>query len=163
MFSRSQLLRYAQLLLVCVAMITMLGAGNSDDARFQRIGHEMMCACGCGQILLECNHVGCTYSSRMIDELHTQIGTGGSDKAILTWFAAKYGAVILAAPIRGGFDDVAWIMPIAILLLGTIGTAFLVRAWRARRPAAVPGGVNVSLNPGAADALRDRIRKETQY
>src|ERR1700686_3247602 len=98
MFSRPQLLRYAQLLLVCVAMITMLGAGNSDDSRFQRMGHEMVCACGCGQILLECNHVGCTYSSRMIDELHTQIGSGGSDKAILTWFAAKYGAVILAAP-----------------------------------------------------------------
>jgi cytochrome c-type biogenesis protein CcmH len=144
-------------------MITMLAAGNSDESRFQRMGHEMMCACGCGQILLECNHVGCTYSSHMIDELHTQIGTGGSDKAILTWFAAKYGAVILAAPIRGGFDDVAWIMPIAILLLGTIGTAFLVRAWRARRPALAQPASFGGLNPGAADELRDRIRKETQY
>jgi cytochrome c-type biogenesis protein CcmH/NrfF len=163
MFSRLQLLRYAQLLLVCVAMITMLGAGNSDESRFQRMGHEMMCACGCGQILLECNHVGCTYSSHMIDELHTQIGTGGSDKAILTWFAAKYGAIILAAPIRGGFDDVAWIMPIAILLLATIGTAFLVRAWRARRPAMATPGSMGGLNPDAADELRDRIRKETQY
>ncbi len=100
----------------------------------------------------------------MIDELHDQIATGGTDKAILNWFAAKYGATILAAPIRGGFDDVAWIMPIAIFLLATIGTAVagprLARtpSGRRRQPARIAG-----LNHAQADELRDRIRKETQY
>jgi cytochrome c-type biogenesis protein CcmH/NrfF len=55
-----------------------------------------MCACGCGQVLLECNHVGCPISPGMIAELHTQIDRGGSDASILNWFAAKYGATVLA-------------------------------------------------------------------
>jgi cytochrome c-type biogenesis protein CcmH/NrfF len=142
----------------------MLGAGNSDESRFQKIGHNMMCACGCGQILLECNHVGCPDSARMIDELHDQIATGGSDQAVLAWFSAKYGAVILAAPIRGGFDNVAWITPIAFFLLATLGTAGLVRVWRARHPASVgPSAQIAGLSRSETDELRERIRKETQY
>ena len=97
----------------------MLGAEPSS--RFNKVGHEMMCACGCGQVLLECNHVGCPDSDRMIGELRTQMAGGGTDTAILNWFAAKYGATILAAPIRGGFDNVAWIAPVAVFLLATVG------------------------------------------
>jgi cytochrome c-type biogenesis protein CcmH/NrfF len=163
MFSRPVLTRFVQMMVLCVAMITMLGAGSSDETRFQNMGHEMMCACGCGQILLECNHVGCPDSSRMIGELHDQIATGGTDKAIFSWFAAKYGAVILASPMRGGFDDVAWITPIAIFLLATLGTAVLVRVWRARHPAPIGHPDIAGLNPTQTDELRDRIRKETQY
>ena len=163
MFSRPMLTRFVQLLVLCVAMITMLGAGNSDESRFQSMGHNMMCSCGCGQILLECNHVSCPSSPVMIDELHNQIATGGTDKAILTWFAAKYGATILASPMRGGFDDVAWITPIAIFLLAIFGTVVLVRLWRARHPAPAGHPDIAGLNSTQADELRDRIRKETQY
>lgn len=158
--------RVIQALLLIVVMVAMLGAGDSDGKRLDRVGHEMMCACGCAQVLLECNHVGCPDSARMIGELHQQLGEGGSDKSILTWFAAKYGATVLAAPIRGGFDDVAWIMPIALLLLGTVGTAGLVRVWKMRSPerfapaapAKIPG-----MDKAAQDAMRERIRRETEY
>ena len=33
------------------------------------LGHKLMCKCGCNQILLECNHVGCSYSTKMRDQL----------------------------------------------------------------------------------------------
>src|SRR5450755_3611398 len=93
--------RLVQMALLCVVTVVMLGAARSQ---YDRVGHELMCSCSCGQILLECNHVSCPASPVMIDELHAQIGGGGSDTSILNWFVAKYGAVILAAPIRGGFD-----------------------------------------------------------
>ena len=57
---------------------------------------------------------------------------GGSDTSILNWFAAKYGATVLAAPIRGGFDNVAWIAPMAVFLLATVGVGFLIRMWTVR-------------------------------
>ena len=114
--------RTVQLALLCVITFAMLGAGQS---RFNRLGHELMCSCGCGQVLLECNHVGCPDSARMIDELKTQMAAGGNDTAVLNWFVAKYGATILAAPIRGGFDNVAWIVPVAIFVLATLGTSGL--------------------------------------
>jgi len=139
----------------------MLGAGDSA-ARFNRIGHEMMCVCGCSQVLLECNHVGCPDSARMIGELHTQLTSGNTDTLILNWFAAKYGATVLAAPIRGGFDNIAWIAPIVVFLMATIGTAFLIRVWKLRSVQPIPASGELANDVGA-DAVRERIRKETQY
>jgi len=101
--------RWFQGAIVCLIAVVMLGAGG-DANRFGRIGHSMVCVCGCGQILLECNHVGCPDSSRMIGELTDQLagpnGTG-ADSLLINWFVAKYGGTVLAAPIRGGFDIVA--------------------------------------------------------
>ena len=124
-----------------------------------------MCACGCGQILLECNHVGCPDSPVMIRELHGQVAGGGSDKTIFAWFAAKYGAIILAAPLRGGFDDVAWIVPLAVFVLATLGTFAVVWFWKRRALRFAPAAAAPQLGrlTPQQTALRDRIRQETEY
>jgi cytochrome c-type biogenesis protein CcmH/NrfF len=151
--------QWMQACAVCLLAVVMLGA--APEARFNKVGHAMICTCGCGQILLECNHVGCPVSPVMIGELHAQVDGGGSDTSIFNWFAAKYGATVLAAPIRGGFDNVAWITPFAVFLMATIGTGLLVRMWTLRSgrrhavSAAGPGPGN--------DAMRERIRRETEY
>jgi cytochrome c-type biogenesis protein CcmH/NrfF len=138
----------------------LLGAG-APSTRFDKVGHKLMCTCGCAQVLLECNHVGCPNSSGMISELHTQVDAGATDASIFQTFADKYGPIALAAPIRGGFDNVAWIVPFAILILGLIGVILLLRIWRKRHQklaAALP------TPPAPADnALRTRIRNETNY
>jgi cytochrome c-type biogenesis protein CcmH/NrfF len=160
--------RTIQIALLCVVSVVMLGAAKSP---FERIGHELMCTCGCGQILLECNHVGCTSSSSMINELHTQIDTGLGETAVLNWFAGKYGPTVLAAPIRGGFDNAAWIVPIGVFVLATAGTFVIVWLWKKRAMSlAHASGVPLNaafphedpLNPQDA-ALRERIRRETEY
>jgi cytochrome c-type biogenesis protein CcmH len=157
--------RIVQTVLLCVVTMVMLGAGRSQ---YDRIGHQLMCSCSCGQILLECNHVSCPDSPVMIRELHAQIATGASDTTILKWFAAKYGPTILAAPIRGGFDNAAWIVPITVFLLATVGTFAVVWLWK-RRALQMAGGPGIAAIPAAepADpqkaALRDRIRRETEY
>jgi len=155
--------RALQAVLTCLLAVVMLGA-NDPETRFNAIGHKMMCACSCGQILLECNHVGCPDSARMITELRQQISTGIPDSGVFNSFVTKYGAVILAAPIRGGFDTVAWIAPMAVFLFGTLGTAILVRRWTSRTGSSLRTGsaAAVPLSPEHA-ALRARIRQETQY
>jgi cytochrome c-type biogenesis protein CcmH len=153
--------RWIQSFAVCLLAVVMLGAADGG-ARFNRLGHEMICECGCGEILLECNHVGCDVSAPMIKELHAQLDAGGSDKSIMTWFANKYGATVLAAPLRGGFDDVAWITPYAVFILSLLGTGILVIFWRRRRPAVHPPAAGAAAMP-AGDAMRERIRRETEY
>ena len=152
--------RWTSIAVLLTLTIALLGAAATPEARFNKLGHEMICTCGCTQILLECNHVGCPVSPVMIDELHSQLNPGGPDNLILNWFAAKYGATVLAAPMRGGFDDVAWITPLAVFFFATVGVAFLIRVWKLRGNAvpATPAGT-----PPLNDALRAQIRRETEY
>jgi cytochrome c-type biogenesis protein CcmH len=161
-----------QVILIGCLAVAMLGAGDTSEKRFERVGHNMMCACSCGQILLECNHVGCPDSERMRHELQAQIsgngsagggfGSGGSDKQILDWFVAKYGAMVLAAPLRGGFDNVAWITPIALFLLAILGTSLIIRVWKSRKLQRAPLKIK-GMTAASTDELRERIRRETLY
>ena len=52
-----RLKRGLQLALLFLLVMTFLGA--DENSRFQSLGHKLMCACSCNQVLLECNHVGC--------------------------------------------------------------------------------------------------------
>ncbi|MEO6983680.1 MAG: cytochrome c-type biogenesis protein CcmH [Edaphobacter sp.] len=159
MFRQWTFRRWIQGAFVCLLAVVMLGA--TPESRFQKVGHEMMCACSCGQILLECNHVGCPDSAQMIKELHAQIDSGASNTLIMNWFAAKYGAVVLASPIRGGFDDVAWIAPMAVFLLAILGTGALIWVWKLRSGVRVAAGTPPEIKGG--DAMRERIRRDTEY
>ena len=150
--------RVVQLSLLVLALLTFLGAGD-DSGRFNDLGHKLMCACGCGQILLECNHVGCTYSDRMRGELAAAIDRGDSDDLSLQSFVQKYGPTVLAAPPTTGFNRVAWVMPFAALVFGILLTVYIVRAWKSR-PAAAPSGVSPVTGP-ELDVFRQQARRDT--
>src|SRR5437660_10831604 len=126
--SVSRMLQSAALALVVFAL---LGAGD-EGARFNSLGHKMMCVCGCSQILLECNHVGCKYSDRMRGELMEALDRGDSDDLTLQAFVQKYGTTVIAAPSNKGFNRVAWVMPFLALGLGLTTVVFIVRAWKNR-------------------------------
>jgi len=152
-------LRIAQLALVALLAMIFLGAG--DDARFNKLGHQLMCMCGCNQILLECNHVGCTMSSRMRDELSAGLARGDNDSLVLQSFVQKYGNVVLAAPTSTGFNRVAWIMPFAVFIAAVALTIWLVRLWKSRAVAQpVP---SPRIDARELDELRKKARQETEF
>jgi cytochrome c-type biogenesis protein CcmH/NrfF len=154
----TDLKRIVQLSLLVLALLTFMGAGD-DSGRFNDLGHKLMCACGCGQILLECNHVGCTYSDRMRGELAAAIDRGDNDDLSLQSFVQKYGPTVLAAPPTTGFNRVAWVMPFAALVFGILLTVYIVRAWKSR-PAAAPSGVAPVTGP-ELDVFRQQARRDT--
>src|ERR1019366_672786 len=90
----------AQTLLLCAAVFALLGTGD-PATRFNEIGHQMMCICGCNQVLLERNHVGCPASDGMRNELQAAITRGDSDSLVEQSFVQKYGPTVLAAPSIG--------------------------------------------------------------
>jgi cytochrome c-type biogenesis protein CcmH/NrfF len=149
------LIRSTQALLLSVCLVFSLGATDAGT-RFNTLGHKMMCPCSCGQILLECNHVGCPYSDGMRNELMASVDRGDNDDMILQGFVQKYGPTVLAAPTTQGFNEVAWIMPFAVLLLALLGTFMLIRKWKLRT-ASIPAPANVR----EFNAVRERIRRET--
>jgi len=139
--------------------MTFLGA--DVDARFSKLGHQMMCMCGCNQVLLECNHVGCAYSDRMRNELTAGLERGDNDSLILQSFVQKYGNTVLSAPTSSGFNVIAWIMPFAVFGLASAIAVWLVRMWKARpveQPVATP-----NLGADELEALRKKAREETEF
>ena len=155
--------RAAQLLLVFVLAMTTMAATDTT-ARYESLGHKMVCTCGCGQILLECNHVGCPNSEGIIQELRQQLAGGSSDTSIFNSFMAKYGPTVLAAPIRGGFDNAAWIVPIVVFVLALGGTGYVIRRWRAQTGPALAGAAFPGArDPNQTDGLRERIRQQTEF
>ena len=153
-------LRMLQLAVLFLAAAFLLGA-DPGGARFENLGHKLMCRCGCGQILLECNHVGCAYSEKMRQELTAALQGPDSDDLILQRFVQEYGGVVLAAPTNTGFNRVAWITPFAALGAGIFAVIYVVRRWRLRQ---APLAETAAAPPASVEleALRERARKETE-
>jgi cytochrome c-type biogenesis protein CcmH/NrfF len=154
--SRCIVKRLSQLALLSMLIVVGLGASDSA-ARFDKDSHSMMCVCGCNQLLGECNHVGCPDSDGMRKQLAASIARGDSDDTIFRQFQQQYGPVVLAAPMFTRFNHLAWIMPPLVLFLGIAVTMLIVRKWKLRT---VPTPA-VRHSP-AFDAVRDRVRRETQ-
>jgi cytochrome c-type biogenesis protein CcmH/NrfF len=151
--------RWMQAGLLLLASTLFLGAG--DDARFQSLGHKLMCVCSCSQILLECNHVGCSYSTRMREELAETVDKGGNDDLMLQVFVQKYGPTVIAAPTTTGFNIVAWIMPFAVLLAGLGLVVWVVRTWKNRPAPAMAMGV-LPAQGADLEKFREQARSETE-
>jgi len=144
---------------VSAAVFLLLGAGD-PATRFSEIGHQMMCVCGCNQILLECNHVGCPASDGMRNELMASLNRGDSDSLVEQAFVQKYGPTVLAAPTTKGFDRAAYIIPFAALILGLGLVVQVIRAWKNRPAPAIAEGLR-PIRGASLEQFRDQARRET--
>jgi hypothetical protein len=53
----------------------------ASNPRVQKLGHELMCMCGCNQILIECDHQGsdrCMMHDKEMAELQKRVAGGES-------------------------------------------------------------------------------------
>jgi cytochrome c-type biogenesis protein CcmH len=151
--------KLAQTILLCLAVFALLGAGD-PATRFTEIGHQMMCICGCNQILLECNHVGCPASDGMRNELMAAVSRGDSDSLVEQAFVQKYGPPVLAAPTTKGFDRAAYIVPPVALVLGFGLILLVIRSWKNRPAPAIADGLK-PLRGAELEQFRDQAGKET--
>jgi cytochrome c-type biogenesis protein CcmH len=149
-----------QLGFVWLALLGFFGAGD-EPTRVHDLGHRLMCVCGCNQVLLECNHVGCTYSDRMRTELVAAVDKGDNDDLTLQWFVQKYGTIVLAAPTTKGFNRIAWVMPYLALVLGLATVVLIVRTWKSR-PLLLPAGAIKPVGGAELDHFREQARKDTE-
>lgn len=146
--------RVIQILLLCFPLLL----GAADD-RYNDIGNKIQCACGCGQILLKCNHIGCQSSDTMIRQLRAAVTDYKDDEDVLNWFRRNYGTTIVVAPSTHGFELTIWVFPPILALASLVLVFWIVRRWHAR--AALASSSAVVADP-YFDELRARARKETE-
>ena len=155
------LIRTLQFALLTLTMLAFLGAGD-PASRFNDLGHQLMCICGCHQILLECNHVGCPDSDGMRNELMAGVERGDSDSLVEQAFIQKYGPTVLAAPpTTGAVNRAAWIIPFVALFTGLVAIGAVVRAWRNRPVPAIADGLR-PVRGAELEQFREQARKETE-
>jgi cytochrome c-type biogenesis protein CcmH/NrfF len=154
--------RTVEAAVLAAAICFSLGAA-APTSRLNTLSHELMCQCGCAQLLGECDHVGCPDRDKELSQLTSDISAGMSDQEIMDSFVAKYGATVLAAPTTKGFDLVAWIAPFAVFAAALLGTIFLIRRWGGlgfERRAQTAGAAAQTTDPAEQERL-DRVRRET--
>jgi len=153
-------LRWLLLVALCFSTVLMAGA-DDENSRFEKAGGKLQCMCGCNQMLLKCNHVGCQVSAPMIRELRTAVQTKSNDEEVLDWFRQNYGVTSVILPSTHGFELSAWLVP-PLILVGAIGVMVLVIfAWRKNEAAQAAAGTKVAVDPHM-EALRHRARQETE-
>jgi cytochrome c-type biogenesis protein CcmH len=122
----------ARVLLVCCVALAVPAIYGQQSDRAKNLGHRLKCICGCNQILIECNHVGCTYSHAMLKELDDRIARGESDDLTLQSFIQEYGPEVALLPAATGFYRWIWIMPVVVPLAGLLLVRTMILRWRKR-------------------------------
>jgi cytochrome c-type biogenesis protein CcmH len=154
--------RIAPLLLIVVFAVLPLFAQQQAD-RVKEVGGKFLCMCGCGQILTQCNHVGCTMSASMLKELGAMVNRGDSEDKITQAFVQEFGTTVYAEPPKSGFSLVAWLMPVFYFVVGAVIVVFFILKWRKQAPApaaVAPAGVHIS--PEAYERARSQADRETE-
>jgi cytochrome c-type biogenesis protein CcmH len=127
-----------KLALVCAAFVGVatalvpLHVDAQKTDRAKSLGTKLMCMCGCGQILTQCNHINCPSSGPMLKELDAKAVTGEADDLIIQDFVQEYGEKVLSEPPAKGFNSIAWYIPGVAFAIGLGIVITLIRLWRQR-------------------------------
>ena len=152
----------AALLVIAFFAVLPLFAQQQAD-RVKQVGGKFLCMCNCGQILTQCNHVGCTVSTSMLKELGAMVKRGDSEDKITQTFVQEFGTTVYAEPPKSGFSLVAWLMPVFYFLIGAAIVVFFINKWRKQAPApaaVAPAGVHIS--PEAYERARSQADRDTE-
>ncbi len=138
-----------------VASFGILPVQAQQTDRAKAVSRRVMCMCGCGQVLGECNHLRCPAREPMIKDLDRKVASGVSDDLIVQDFVQEYGEKVLSEPPAKGFNWLAWLMPVFVTLAGFAVVRTVIGRWH-HPAAALPTG------PAPSDEILARVRRESE-
>ena len=116
------------ILISLIAVVLASGCVREDDLtadqRAYQLSQQLMCPVCDGQTL---DQSQAQLSEDMKAVIRQKIEDGDSNQQIREYFVERYGEIVLASPDAGGFNLIAWVMPVVIFLGGAllVGNAFL--------------------------------------
>lgn len=127
---RPLLLLLALVALVAAAWSYILVAAPPQatlDQRVYDVGSQLKCPVCQGESVADSS---AAIAEQMRLVIRQQLQEGKSEQQVLHYFADHYGDQILLTPPQQGFNLLAWIMPVAIFLLGLGLVSFVIYDWR---------------------------------
>lgn len=149
----------ATLLLVCVVILAVAPAALAFDTDGYELATEtILCDCGCHpQSVAAC---ACGRAAEMREEMRGMVEGGMTGEAVIASYVAQHGEKIRIAPEAQGFNLVAWVGPLVLLLGGVFGLVFLIRRWSGRRDAEALDTAPPALE--ADDPYVGKLRRELE-
>ncbi|HKD51201.1 MAG TPA: cytochrome c-type biogenesis protein CcmH [Candidatus Acidoferrum sp.] len=148
-----------------------IGAQRVSD-RAKQIGMKLKCMCGaCSMTAGGCSHPGGEFSGpcqawalpalQQIDGLLTQ---GKTEQQVMDAFVAQYGPTVYAEPPKSGFSLVAWVMPTAYLVVGTLVVIFVISRWMKKNVSEIPasGAPAKAISSELLERARKLAEQETE-
>jgi len=118
---------------MCAAGLASAQMPSPGSAAY-RVGSRLACQCGCSDTVATCSMLGCGFSHPAKQKIAQMQSAGTSDSAIIDDFIKTYGQGIY----RGAPNALGWLVPYAILALGTLTViVFVRRLLRRPKPALV--------------------------
>lgn len=123
----------AALLLTAVLGLLLAAAPEHTHGADRGLAGEFMCQCGCALTLSSCTHLSCGPRDQALAEIARLEGQGQDRGQIRAAFIRQYGEGVLAAPLRQGFNLLAYWGPYWVIAAGGLMIVLLAAAW-SRRP-----------------------------
>jgi cytochrome c-type biogenesis protein CcmH len=142
-------MRRAALAVALLALVVVPAARADNRPTLADLEGEIMCPV-CDTTLDQSSSPAARQIKAVIS---ARIAAGDSKQEIKDLLVAQYGTKILAAPPKKGFNLLAWLLPIFLLLGGAIVLGLLAWRWSHTRE---PGPPAAQLSP----ALERRVDEE---
>jgi cytochrome c-type biogenesis protein CcmH/NrfF len=131
-------------------------AGAVTPEEIKVVARELVCLCG------SCNRESlatCTCTEFAVPEreaIGAALDAGKTQDEIVADYVSRYGQMVLASPPPEGYKLLAWIAPIAALLLGVALVRAVLLRWRRDHPQAQP----VSAPADSPQGYNQRLQQE---
>jgi cytochrome c-type biogenesis protein CcmH len=140
------------LLLAACALVLAAPAAAADPPTLADLEDELICPTCDTTLEMSSSPI----AERMRAYIRERIDAGDSKAEIKAALVEQFGEGVLAAPPRKGFNLLAWLLPLAGLLLAGAVVTVGARRWLASRspgPAADPGPLDPALERRLDDEL----------
>ena len=118
--------------LALCALVAALLAGTATGAPSPADLESQLVCPVCGTTL---DQSDAPIAQRMKRYIRQRLAAGASEKQIKAELVDQFGPAVLAEPPKSGFDLLAWLVPLGILVAGTVGVGLIAWGWSRRRGA----------------------------
>ncbi|MHB8599951.1 MAG: cytochrome c-type biogenesis protein [Ktedonobacteraceae bacterium] len=157
-------------LLIALAIVALIGAiwsyvllttppQQTLDQEVRDVGLQLKCLTCQGENVADSPSVFAGESRYVIRQ---QLQSGKSEQQVVQYFVSRYGNSILLSPQWQGFQLLAWLVPIGMLLLGLILAYATLRTWRVQSADSPSEQTGEQENLDDADLKRYREQLERE-